>query len=176
MQETMEGERLQEEVKTYNTREAISYLDEKYGIHIEANSFYQSARRMRPPPKKVRVGMSMRYAFTKEELDNMYFVKAGLKRHAVYPHYQVEEIRTDGDMQELKEKYGRIVDGKTLIDIIEEEYKVRPSPESIKQRRHRKSIPCVGVSGVDAHGQGRKTYWYAADMLKGLSFKHRFYE
>jgi hypothetical protein len=162
MEATMEA------TKTFTTGEAVDYIERKYGIRIELNSFYQSARRMRPPPTKVKVGNGLRYAFTQEELDRMYFVKSGIHRSSVYPHHDIVEIHSAEDMDALRQQYGNIVDGETLLNIIEDLYGVRPSRESIKQRRYRKTIPCVGVSGG-----GKRIYWYAADQLQGITFKKK---
>ena len=154
------------------TQESVAYLQEQHpDIKITTDTFAHRVSRNNIPHASITVGKASRWYFKKEDLDKIQFKrprKSGeCKGNVVLPFYEPVAIHTNEDFVSLVDKYGcQLVDDEGLLAALEEKYQYRFSRQSIKQRRHRKTITIAGYSG-----SRRKQYWYPLDHALSLKWQ-----
>lgn len=159
----------QEYADTMTLQEGYGYLLEKWPDLKFDTLYHRIVRGKGVPHEKRDVPRGSKYLVRRQALDELEFYRQkeeGAPRQKTIRHPEIVPVpvHTAADLHQLTEKFGPLVDDDGLLNYLEEKYGYRYSRGSIKQRRRRGTIVCVGYSRSHQH-------WYAIRYLDELNFR-----
>lgn len=153
-------------------REALDFLRERYPTLKEDTLYHRVTRGKGIPHTVVYLGKTPRYLFEKSALEKVHFFvgtekkSEDVKHHLPLVPYPAKPmpVHTSEDILRLTEMYGPLVDDDGLINAIQQIHGRAYTKGALKQKRRRKTIGVVGVTG-------RKRHWYPLAEAYRMTFQ-----